>query len=145
MREVNLSNDAKFEIGPSSYADASKLKAALLRQISEQGIKLPGNAKDIKELTKIKIDADLVVSLFSNVALLEASEEIFECVMACGKKCLYNGEKLTKDTLDNRDTWPVVVEIKIEIIKENVLPFFQNLLTIAKQQMSGKFLDTLLK
>lgn len=145
MREVGLEDNNTLKICPGSFIDASKLKFLLVAELTKQGISIPSNVKDVKDLAKIEINGDIVSKVLSNILLIEANEEITNQIIICAKKSLLNDEKITLKTFEDPKLWPILLEIKIEVIKENVVPFFQNLLSIVKRQIGSIDLDSLLK
>lgn len=127
MKEIELTNGATLIVAPSSFLNASILKGEIISEAVKGGISIPKNQKD---LMGIEIDNDLITSLLSNVLVLESSDKITSRVFECAKRCQYNGEKITKELFEDPELWPVLLEIKVEVIKANVIPFFQNLPSI---------------
>lgn len=143
MKDIALSNGVTLSVAPAPYKDASRLKNKVVNQLMSEGFDLKDlNSKDIM---KTNISKDLIFDVIKRVALLESSEEVEELVIKCAERCLYNKEKITLDTFEDSEVWPVVIEIKIEVIKANVLPFFLSLPSIVKRLTSSIDLGTLLK
>lgn len=145
MREVKLENGNVLKVCSGSYADASKLKSLIIAELTRKGLKLPSGKGDIKDFMKKDIDSDIASTILSSVLELEGNEEITNQIIVCAKKSLLNDEKITVDTFEDSKLWPILLEVKIEVIKENVIPFFLNLLSIVKRQIGNLKLDSILK
>ena len=128
MSEVCLGNNYKFKVCTASYKDATHLKNLMLKNLKIKGLNL--ESVDFEKLLDMDINSDggdFILSVVDLIKELEANEDIEAQIIKCAQKCSINKEKVTEETFDNPDLWPYLIEIKVEIIKANVLPFFKNL------------------
>ena len=134
MREVKLDEKYTLKVAVSSYENASRLKDLFLNALKVKGIDF-SSIKSIEDVKKIDMDSDFVMAIVNCIRDIETNDEITKQVIKCAEKCVINKNKVTEDTFENPELWPHMVEIKIEVIKENVYPFLKNLPSIFKKAM----------
>lgn len=131
MKDIQLKSGNILRFGNAPFIDSIRLVNVVARAFSQRGL-------------EVKIDRDTEIS-FSGLfgknpdafvkGLVDVvfEEFVMNLVLKCAEKCLYvvNGvtQKITLDTFENESAREDFFEIMITIAKENIDPFFKNLLT----------------
>ena len=131
MKEIKLSNDKTLKVGFASFEAACKLKNTILTELSKVGIDT--KKLDLKNVLATEVDNDLIVTVLQGALKLESNSKIDEAFYNCAKHSSIDDEKITKDTFEDPLMWEVYLEVKIAVIKENLLPFFKGLRSSASQ------------
>jgi hypothetical protein len=87
-----------------------------------------------RELTAVDIDidslADFDVKAFLPAILkIDTSPAVYDAIMPCLNRCLYNGAKITEVTFEDAEARGDYYELVIACAKENLSPFFKNLVS----------------
>ena len=126
---IPLPSGATLELHIASFKDSSKLK----RVVAD-------------ELTKVKLDsinltdfAAQDVGALKNVVFgLLASEALERAVFDCAKMCTIDGEKITMDSFESKETRGDYMIVAWEVMRLNLLPFVEHLLSKLKQSFPAK-------
>lgn len=96
-----------------------------------------------KELEKIQFDprsinfsdfqATDIINLKSPICAILSSQAVLECAKTCFKRCTYNGLKIDSQTFEKRELRADFLPVVFQVLKENVSPFFENLLSSLKK------------
>ena len=116
---LELKSGNHAELSPASFAAASDLRRVLARELAGTTFNFSGDlgalmAKDVSAIMNV-------------ICQLVASEAVEKGVFKCLERCLYNGQKITRDTFEKPESWPDFLPIAVEVVKMNVLPFFSGL------------------
>ena len=135
---IKLSNGKDLHIGHADFQHALDLKDAIFKELADQKIDIPG-VKDLNfnELSKAELTPVLLETIIKSVLNLDSSKEITRSVFECLKRCTYNKEKITHDTFNDIEIRKFYMQIKYEVIKKNILPFFQNLASLSEKVMGA--------
>lgn len=136
MAEFESATGADVNIRIAPFADAMALKSAITRELSKTGIDLEGISAESDVL-------EFVDPVVKAVLALDSSPDVYAALFSCLKRCTYNGEKITEQTFEKAEARKDYYEIVFACIKENLLPFFEGLLS--KLSERGLTLDKILK
>ena len=112
MRDVTLPSGAKLMVAAAPFAVSKTLYMVILDEL--KGVAL----KDDEEFhhTLLKLFAQGLSSKSVDLALAN-----------CLARCTYNGMKIDDDTFEPVERRKDYVQTQIEVVKENVSPFFESL------------------
>lgn len=128
MRELTTQSGVTVVINPAKLKVATALKNAIFREIGKSGIKLPPDKIDLKT----EITGELVETIVQPILLLDSSPEVEKAIFDCLIFCTYDHEKITYDTFEDIEARADYYEVVIECIKDNLMPFFKNLVSKLK-------------
>lgn len=126
MNTITLKSGATLELQEADFPVAWNLTEAILQELGRglsSGLSIPTGAK-VEDLMKIDIQPEKLVGL---VISLLGSRSIHNLLWPCFLPCLYNGEKITKNTFSSPESRADFLPCVIELVKANVLPFFKGL------------------
>ena len=139
MKEIVLNDDITLKLARASFVDALALKNMLLRKFKLSGLDFSDlNADSIEGLMEADLDGAMISQLLEIVVNLEADEDLTKQILLCCKKSTINGERISMDAFENVDFWPYLIDLKIETIRYNVLPFFHKLQSSFNRLFSKK-------
>jgi len=90
------------------------------------GANLPEIKMSDADLTNLEQEVDMG-KLLGIVLKLVASPAVYALLWPCFAPCLYNSEKISKNTFESEETRSDFLPAVIEIFKVNVLPFIKGL------------------
>lgn len=113
-------------ITPASFADAMALQVAIGKALKGSKINLSGlseNLQDEVEIDKLSGTVETLANLALSVA---TNQEVSDCLFKCAERAVFgpNKDKIDKDFFEPVENRKLYYPIMIEIIKENVGPFF---------------------
>lgn len=120
MADFTTKSGIKVKINPADFEDAMDLQSAILKEASKADFSLEG--VDLKS----DIDFSGLIKAGMSVA---ASKEVREILFKCLARCTYDGQKITKATFESPDARKDYYEVVIACLKENLLPFFEGLIS----------------
>lgn len=137
MLEIKLSEKYTLKLARASFKDALALKRLVLKKIKVGDIELGDiDPSKLKDVAQMDTGSGFFKSLIAQIVMLEADEEITAHVFKCAKKSTINGEKITLDMFeDHVELWPHLIDIKIEVLKYNLSPFFKGVLSSLERIM----------
>ncbi len=110
----------KLRITLSSFEDAFELQDSIARALKGNGLDIP-EGKDV----------DINISTFLDAALSTiANKEVRICLFKCAEKALYGEDKIDNDFFEAKENRELYYPIMMEILKENVGPFMNGLLSL---------------
>lgn len=118
MAQFIAQSGAKVIINQAPFRDAMALKNAIVSELAKNKI----------DISSLSADTD-VGGLLSALMSVDASDVVYDKIMVCLSRCTYNGEKITEDTFEDVSARGDYYEVVIACLKENILPFFQGLLS----------------
>ena len=121
MEKIKLTNGKILNPMPSSFKKANRLKKIFLTEVTKE--KLPISFTDLKKELKSE-DIEKLIAFILN---LDASEELENAILDCSDKSLIDGERISLEFFENVENWEILSEIKLELLKVNLLPFFKSL------------------
>lgn len=116
MSEITTKSGAKVAINIARWEDAKKLKAAILRELADAGIKLDTEA-DIQ-------------TLLPAVLKVDSSEAVDTALWPCLIKCTRDSAKITSATFDSEEGRGDYYEIVWECIMVNLRPLVESLMSV---------------
>ena len=130
MEIIKLNDKFTLKLARASFKDALALKRIIFKKVKIGDIALdnidPANLKDIANMD---IGSAFFKSIISQVVMLEADEEIEQAILLCAKKSTINNEKITYDLFEDVELWPHLIDLKVEVLKYNLSPFFRGVLS----------------
>jgi len=122
MIKVSMPSGSVLDITLLPYEKAWGVCQTITRTIEKLDIDLKGiNPKDWKGTDLLNLKGPLCNILSSN--------EIIEAGKVCFERCTYNGLRIDSMTFENRDNRRDFIPAIFHSLKENVTPFFENLLS----------------
>lgn len=96
-----------------------------------------------KEVERINFDprsidfsnfmASDVLNLKNPICSILSSQVVIDAAKQCFKKCTYNGLKIDSQTFESREARTDFLPVVFNVLKENISPFFENLLSSLKK------------
>lgn len=120
--EITTQSGAEVKINAADFLVSMQLKSAIIRALRESDLDLA--QIDLDNLTKSSIEP-IVQAILS----IDSNEQVEASLFKCLARCTYDGEKISKDTFEPVERRGDYYEIVIACLKENLLPFFQPLLS----------------
>jgi len=131
MREVKLSNGKLFKVGMASFEDAIDLKDAVMAELVKIDPKLVDlEDLSLQKLAEVEIKGKVLETIIKAALTVDSSKHVREIVFRCMKSSTYDSEKITMQTFEKADVRPYYYKMFYETVKENLLPFFQNVVSI---------------
>jgi hypothetical protein len=103
----------------ASFTEASELRRVLAREIAAAPLEIGGDLAAImgKDVGVLK---NLICQLLASEAL---EKQIFKCLA----RCLLDGQKITPQTFEPAEMRGDYLPLAVEVVKMNILPFFEGL------------------
>ena len=112
-KEFTLPSGAVLQVNLAPFADSKALYQAVLEEV--RGI-------------SINDDQDIGVNLIKDLFCTGFSSKKIEATLEkCLARCLYKGERITKDSFEDAEARGDYMKVLIEVTKENILPFVKSL------------------
>jgi len=115
--EFTTKNGAEIKINVADFITSMKLKKAVVEAVKDSGV-------DIAGIDMGNLKAGTIDSIFQIILAADCSDKVEEAIFKCLNRCLYNSEKITKDTFESLDARENYYEIVIACLKDNLSPFF---------------------
>lgn len=115
-----LDSGATVQINMAPFKDGHRLLQAVMREVGAVSVK-DGQAEFLKNI----------------LSTLIASDAITEILWLCMGRCLYNGQKITKDTFDSEKARGDYLIVAKEVLEINLTPFLQNLGSLLRTSMAS--------
>ncbi len=136
MEIIKLSDKFTLKLARASFRDALALKRLVLKKIKIGEIEIGEISPDnLKEITDMEIGSEFFKSIISQVISLDADEELEQAILGCAKKSTINNEKVTFELFENVEMWPHLMDLKVEVLKYNLSPFFKGVLSSFERLM----------
>ena len=117
MTNITTKSGAEIVIRPASFKNAMALKNAVMKELSSDGVDFNMDFNGVAD----------IVPLFAKV---DSSEAVQSALFACLATCSYNKAKINLELFDDHESARSdYYEIIIACAKENLSPFFKNLLS----------------
>ena len=123
--EFKSQNGVDVKINPADFISAMKLKNSVLKAVKESGV-------DISKIDLEKITAASLQPIIEVVLSADTNEDVEKALFKCLERCTYNGERIIRDTFEPIEAREDYYEIVINCLKENLAPFFKNLISKLK-------------
>lgn len=124
---ISLSDGKELVIQVAPFELGYRLTKGINRVIQKTGIQLDDKIMklDFSEFTMSPAVMVPLAQMFLSAMEDDSLEDIF---WACANHCTYDGLRITKQLFnDNIEMRGVFYEIKLNVLKENLLPFFPSL------------------
>ena len=95
---------------------------------------LEGINVDLSGIDLAAINAADVLAFKSPLCSILGSREVIEAAKICFKRCTYDGIKIDSQTFEKRESRADYIPAVYYVIKENVSPFFANLISALKKK-----------
>ena len=136
MKEIQLGDKFTLKLARASFTDALALKRLVLKKVKVGDISLDNiDPSNIQDIAQMDTGSDFFKSVIAQVMLLEADEEIEQAILKCAKKSTINNEKITFDLFEDVELWPHLLDLKVEVLKYNLSPFFKGVLSSFERLM----------
>ena len=136
MQEIKLSDKYTLKLARASFKDALALKRLVMKKIKVGDIDLGDvDPSKLQDIAALDTGSGFFKSVISQIVMLEADEEIEEAILKCAKKSTINSEKITYDLFEDVDMWPHLIDLKVEVLKYNLAPFFRGVLSSLERLM----------
>lgn len=122
MKQIESKTGADIQIAPAPFKDAMALKNVLFRELSSSGINF--DKIQLDDLSKTHIE-----EIIKSIIQVDTSKEFYDAFFKCAGRCLYNNNKITEDTFEDITAREDYYLIMLEVLKENLLPFFRGLVS----------------
>lgn len=123
MESFSLPSGSKFDVQPLGYEAAWNVTQMILKEIEKTTI-------DIKGINFKELMASDILVLKGPICSLLASQAVLEAAKTCFKKCRYNDGILDNMTFEKREARGDFLFCVFYALRENILPFFANLVSI---------------
>ena len=117
---LTLNSGATLQVTIAPFAIGNKLLKTVARELLAVSIDL--DTVNLSELS----GKDLNVLKNAILQLLQ-SDAVEATVATCMERCLYNGQRIVRDTFEPIETRPDYLPVAWEVIKANLRPFFAGL------------------
>ena len=124
-------NGVDVKINPADFISAMKLKNAVLKAVKDSGV-------DISKIDLETINASSLQPILEVVLYADTSEAVENALFKCLERCTYRGERITRDTFEPVEAREDYYEIVLACLKENLAPFFKNLILKLSSLMPKK-------
>lgn len=126
MKTVTLKSGSTLEVQQAGFLDGWFLTQAVSEELAKAlpGLKMENAQAKVEELLNQDID---VGKLLSIILQLVSSKKVFELLWPCLAPCLYNSEKIARETFNEEKAREDFLPCVIEILKVNVVPFIKGL------------------
>lgn len=125
MAKITLPSGAVLDITLLPFEEAWGVSQTITKEIER--INFDIGSFSLKEFVMSDI-----VNLKNPICAILSSKSIIDAAKICFKRATYNGLKIDSQTFENRDARPDFLPVVFYVIKENVSPFFENLLSSLK-------------
>lgn len=126
MTEFTATSGAKVKINPADFKSAMALKSAIAKEMSKSEFEISG----------FDMQKDINIADFAKMALaVDSSPAVYKALFDCLVRCTYDGQKITEAIFEEVDARQDYYEIVIACLKENLLPFFNGLVSKLKPLM----------
>lgn len=126
--EFTTASGVEAKMNAADFLSSMKLKKAILRAAKESNI-------DLVNLDFSNLKGTALNSILQAILEADSSDDVEDALFKCLGRCTYGGIKITRDIFDNID--PEIAksargdyyELVFHCLKENLLPFFQPLVS----------------
>lgn len=112
MKEIKLNSGAVLKIGDTPFSESKALYQAVLEEIKS---------------VRIAKDEDSFEMLKNMCCVGFSSKKVDDCLKVCFGRCIYNDLKIDEKTFDSQNARQDYVQVCVEVILENLLPFMKGL------------------
>lgn len=113
-------NGSDLRITPAGFSDALALEKAIGRALKGTRLELPENVTS-------EVSADMFSDIIGAVLGVATSDEVESCLFKCAERALAGKEKIDRAFFEKVENRQHYYPIMVEVIKENVGPFFKGL------------------
>jgi len=122
MIKVDLPSGAVLDITLLPYEQAWGICQAITRTIEKLDV-------DLKDVDLKNWQATDLIALKGPLCAILCSTEIVEAAKVCFERCTYNKLRIDSMTFEKRENRKDYLPASFHAIKENIAPFFENLLS----------------
>lgn len=123
MDPITLKSGATLQVSVASLASGKRLMKAVARELVT--VKFDFEVKSLGDL--LAQDINVLKNILFQII---QSDQIEAATVDCMEKCLYNGERITKDTFEPINTRADYLAVLGEVMVENLRPFFEGLASL---------------
>lgn len=124
MEPIVLPSGAKLEITLLPWEEAWGVSQRVAKVFEG----LPIDGESLKMDAKSFLLAD-VAKIKGPLLFLVGNQVIVEAAKTCFKRCTYNGLRIDKDTFEAREARQDYIPAVIQVLRENIAPFFESLIS----------------
>jgi hypothetical protein len=125
MNKITLPSGSILDITLLPFEEAWGVSQAITKEIERINF-------DIRSLNLKEFVMSDVMNLKNPICAILSSKPIIDAAKLCFKRATYNGLKIDSQTFENRENRPDFLPTVFYVIKENISPFFENLLSSLK-------------
>lgn len=119
---ITLKSEAVLAVQLAPFTTANKLVKAVARELALVSFDMELGKVDLSNLQPKDLNT------LKNAAFqLLQSDTVETCLFACLERCLYNGQRITRDTFEKPEARADYLPVAWEVMKANLVPFFKNL------------------
>jgi hypothetical protein len=111
---------SELRITPASLSDALALEKAIGRALKGTRLELP-------ETVTAEVTTDMFSDIIGAVLGVATSDEVEACLFKCAERALVGTVRVDRDFFEDVENRQYYYPIMVEVIKENVGPFFKGL------------------
>lgn len=126
MAKINLESGAVLDITLLPFEEAWGVSQAITREIERIEF-------DPRSINFSDFQATDILNLKSPICAILSSQAVIDAAKTCFKRCTYNGLKIDSQTFEKRDCRADFLPVVFHVLKENISPFFENLLSSLKK------------
>lgn len=125
--DYKTESGADLTINIAPFRDVMNLKNAIQKTIKGEELSELGNL-DIESLKKGNSQG-IFSGIVNAIMAVDSSDEVYKATFKCLERCTYNDEKITERLFDKEETRADYYEIVFFCIRDNLEPFFRNVLS----------------
>ena len=89
---------------------------------------------DISQIDLANINASDVMAFKGPICTVLGSRGVIDAANICFKRCTYDGKRIDSQTFEKRESRADFIPAVFYVIRENVAPFFANLISSLKKK-----------
>lgn len=130
MTEFFAPSGKKVVINPAPFKDAMALKQAIASEFANSNFKMDidFSGKASANIAQADMDFD-IAQIGKLVALMDSSPLVYEKLLICLSRCLYDGEKIIEASFEPVEARGDYYDIVFACMKENLAPFLKGLVS----------------
>jgi len=124
---ITLSDGKELVVQIAPFEIGYKLTKAVNKVIQKTGLKLDESILKL-DFSDFKLSPAIMVPLAEMFLSAMEDDSLDDLFWSCANHCTYDGLRITKQLFnDNIEMRGVYYQIKVNVLKENILPFFPQL------------------
>lgn len=120
-KKITLKSGNTLELQMASFSQGWKLSRVIANELKSVGIDI--ESQDFSKLSQL----DVIKMLKGSILQLVGSVAFEEAFFDCASRCLYNEERVTRNTFESETARVDFIPCMVEVTKFNVSPFIEGL------------------